>query len=153
MVLTKYESPPACFASGIETSTAPEPWGTLSPALPANACGFSLGKTEGEFTARALPDASVAVMPEMQLISAALEHIGSTARYLENTEKSQPASDPVLHMAIFVIFPFSSPLSVVKLNQVDASVLAKNDSFASKPMYPAPGAASGAHCSGIEGSA
>ena len=89
----------------------------------------------------------------MQLISPELEHIGRTARYFENTEKSQPASEPVLQMAMFVIFPFSSPLLVVKLNHVEASVLARNDSLASKPMYPAPGAASGAHCSGIEESA
>ena len=56
-------------------------------------------------------------------------------------------------MATLVTLPSDFPLSEVKLIQVDASVFANAVSFVSYPMYPAPGAGSVTHCSGIDESA
>ena len=80
VVFTKYLSPPACGASGMETSAAPVPRGTFSALLPTNACGLFVGKTVAAPIANFLPVASVAKISEMQLISAASAQTGSTAR-------------------------------------------------------------------------
>ena len=117
----------------METNTAPLPRGTPNERSPAKSWYLSDGNVEMKLTFSDFPSALMAVISEMQLMSAVPTQAGRTARYIACTVKSQPGSLPVLQIAIFVSVPEGVPSLVVKLNHEELSVLEKLVSFAWNP--------------------